>query len=99
MIQISSLSPVSHTHEIAHFSPRYACLRKGAAKAYTHVADQIVHCTAGRLWITLEGDATDYVLNSGERLVVPNQGKVLISGPGCYRISAGLDGMDLGAAS
>jgi hypothetical protein len=71
----------------------------GGIKAYYDLAGETIHCTAGRLWVTFQGDTDDYILLAGEHLVVPNQGKTLISGPGCYRISSSLDGMDLAVAS
>ncbi len=86
-------------HEIAHFAPQYSCLVRGGVKAYSELANETIHCTAGHLWVTFEGDTADYILVSGENIVVPNQGKLLVSGPGCYRISKGIDGMDLGLAS
>lgn len=49
--------------------------------------------------MTFEDDPEDYILLAGERVEVPNAGKLLISGPGCYRISRGIDGMDLAIAS
>jgi hypothetical protein len=72
---------------------------RGGVKGYSRLASETIHCTAGHLWVTFEGDTTDYLLSSGENLVIPNQGKLLISGPGCYRISQGIDGMDLAIAS
>jgi hypothetical protein len=45
-----------------------------------------ITCTAGRLWLTVENDPTDYVLGTGERLVVPSMGKVIVGGRGSYRI-------------
>ena len=86
-------------HELAPFAPLYACLAKGGIKAFAKLGSETIHCTAGHLWVTFEGDSTDYILGSGEQHEIPNQGKVLVSGPGCYRISKGIDGMDLAAAS
>jgi hypothetical protein len=85
--------------EFSVFTPYYSCLARGGVKAYSGLASETIHCTAGQLWVTFEGDTTDYLLLSGENIVVPNQGKLLISGPGCFRISTGIDGMDLAVAS
>jgi hypothetical protein len=91
--------PVFPMHEVSTFAPLYSCLVKGGVKAISELENESIHCTAGHLWVTFEGDSTDYILFSGENLVVPNQGKVLVSGPGCYRISKSIDGMDLAVAS
>lgn len=80
------------------FVPVYACMPKGGLKGYTGLKDQRIHCTAGTLWVTLQGDAVDHVLQAGEHLEIPDEGKVLVSGPGCYRISRDIDGLDLIAA-
>ena len=90
---------IPQRRESARFSPLYSCLAKGGVKAYAGLANETIHCTAGRLWVTFEGDTKDYILRAGEQLDVPNLGKLLVSGPGCYRISKSMDGMDLAAAS
>jgi hypothetical protein len=86
-------------HESAHFSPRYGCLAQGGLKAFARMKGEVVHCTSGHLWVTFEDDTEDHLIASGESLSVPNGGKMLVSGPGCFRISQGIDGMDLAAAS
>jgi Protein of unknown function (DUF2917) len=92
-------SAMLQRHNIANFAPRYACLVQGGVKAYFELENETIHCTEGHLWVTFEGDTTDYILWSGENLVVPNHGRMLVSGPGCYRISKSIDGMDLAVAS
>lgn len=81
-----------------HYSPHYACIPRGGLKAYTGLRFERITCTAGHLWITLAGDRKDHVLLPGNALEVPDNGKVVITGPGCYRISKGIDGLDLTAA-
>jgi hypothetical protein len=85
--------------DVTPFAPRYSCLVRGGIKAYSRLEGERIHCTAGHLWVTFERDRTDYLLFPGEHLGVPNQGKLLISGPGCFRISKDIDGMDLAIAS
>jgi len=87
-----------HT-EPEHYTPRYSCLPRGGVKALAKLSGETIHCLEGRLWVTFEDDPEDYILLAGERVEVPNAGKLLISGPGCYRISRGIDGMDLAIAS
>ena len=72
-------------------APRHLCLAQGAVQAYTGIEHETIHCISGRIWATIEGDSTDYVLMGGEYLEVPNAGKVLVSGPGCFQISRGID--------
>lgn len=99
---MSHLAANSHplgTQGRPHFVPRYSCLVPGGLKAYTELEGERIHCTMGRLWVTFEGDREDYLLAAGEYLEIPNQGKVLVSGPGCYRISKSVDGLDLAIAS
>ena len=38
-----------------------------------------IGCTEGILWITQKDDFTDYLLHSGERLVVDRKGLVIIT--------------------
>lgn len=83
----------------AHYSPRYGCLTQGGVKAFSGLEGEMIHCNAGNLWVTFEGDTKDYILHPGDHLPVPNQGRTLVSGPGCYRISKSLDGLDLIAAA
>jgi quercetin dioxygenase-like cupin family protein len=83
----------------ATYTPIYACLPRGRVKAYTGRGYERIFCTEGALWVTFENDPVDYVLRAGDHLAIPNGGKMLVSGQGCYRISVGLDGMDLADAS
>jgi hypothetical protein len=64
-----------------------AYLHPGSIKAFLELCGKTIQCTAGNLWVTIEGDMTDYVLRSGECLVVLSDGKVILSGPGHYFIS------------
>ncbi|HWQ09267.1 MAG TPA: DUF2917 domain-containing protein [Holophaga sp.] len=85
--------------ESSHFTPRYGCLSKDGVKAFTALGGERVHCNEGRLWVTFEGDNNDHILAPGQSLEIPNGGKTLISGPGCYRISHSIDGLDIVAAA
>jgi len=79
----------SGLHETAPYTSRFACLAKDSVEAYSRLAGETLHCTSGHLWVTLEDDAVDHILIAGESLAIPTTGKVVISGPGCYRISDG----------
>lgn len=85
--------------ESTHYSPRYGCLPLGGVKAFNDLAGERIHCNSGHLWVTFEDDIHDYLLAAGESVEVPNAGRTLVSGPGCFRISRGIDGLDLAVAS
>lgn len=88
-----------HPEAASRYVPRYACLPRGGIKTYTELGNEAIHCTSGRLWVTFEGDSKDHILEAGEHCLVPNHGRVIISGPGCLRISSSIDGLSLAAAS
>lgn len=77
--------------------PSFACLAAGTVQASSELAGETIHCTSGHLWVTVEGDGVDHILMAGESLSIPNTGKVVIGGPGCYQL--GQDPMDLRRAS
>lgn len=37
-------------------------------------------CTGGKLWVTVQGDPTDYILSENESLTLGSAGKFLLSG-------------------
>ena len=80
----------SRLHETAPDTPRSACVVQDAVQAFSRLAGETLTCTSGHLWVTLEDDGVDHVLVAGESLAIPNTGKVVLSGPGCYRISQDL---------
>ena len=71
--------------------PRHLCIARKAVQVYTGIEHETIHCASGQIWVTFADDPTDYVVQAGEYLEVPNAGKVLVSGPGCYQISRGID--------
>ncbi len=64
-----------------------ACLTRGAIAALTEHEGETLHCTSGHLWVTVEGEPVDHILVAGESLPIPNEGKIVVSGPGCFRLS------------
>jgi hypothetical protein len=78
--------------------PRHLCLARGALQAYTGIEHETIHCISGRIWVTFEGEPTDNILMAGEYMEVPNAGKVLVSGPGCFQISRGIDECEVEAS-
>jgi hypothetical protein len=50
--------------------------------------DLDIRCTSGHLWVTLEGDRNDFVLEPGDCLHVAGHRKVVIGGKGAYRVNA-----------
>lgn len=51
-----------------------------------------IECLAGRTWITVQGESSDFMLRPGNVFVVPNNGLVLIEsiGPGKLRLKPAL---------
>lgn len=78
--------------------PRHLCIPRSSLQVYTGIEHETIHCSSGQLWVTFADDPEDYVLLAGEFLEVPNAGKVLVSGPGCYQISRGIDGLEAKAS-
>ena len=65
---------------------RSGSLRKGHVEVFKGLGGTTLRCTAGSLWITLEGDTKDYVLSQNQTIAIPNLGKVIMSGSGSYQI-------------
>jgi len=53
---------------------------------FAHLAGQLIRCTSGHLWVTIERDPVDHVLAPNEWLLVTTPGKVIIGGRGTYAI-------------
>jgi len=53
---------------------------------FAHLMGQLIQCTSGHLWVTIENDQEDHVLFPGQRLFVPSAGKVIVGGKGGYAI-------------
>ena len=51
---------------------------------FAHLNGQVILCTSGHLWVTIENDREDHVLFPGQRLLVSTPGKVIIGGRGGY---------------
>jgi hypothetical protein len=65
---------------------RAGSLGKGRTEVLKGLGGATLRCTSGTLWVTLQGDAKDYVLTQNQTLAVPNLGKVLLSGCGSYQV-------------
>ena len=64
-----------------------ACLARGAVASLAEHEGETLHCTSGHLWVTVEGEGIDHILMAGESLPIPNEGKIVISGPGCFQFT------------
>jgi len=43
-----------------------------------------IRCLSGHLWVTVQGEGEDHILNPGQSLAIGNPGKVIIGGKGVY---------------
>ena len=55
-------------------------LAEGRKIAFSGARDVRLECTEGRLWLTVEGQADDFLLGKGERLRILSDGLTLIQG-------------------
>ena len=53
---------------------------------FAHLEGQRIRCSAGSLWVTVEDDRVDHVLEPGQEFLVSAPGKVVISGRGGFEI-------------
>jgi hypothetical protein len=53
---------------------------------FAHLEGQRIRCGAGSLWVTVENDREDHVVDSGQEFLVATPGKVIISGRGGFEI-------------
>ncbi len=87
---MTTRTPTFTSHEIRNLGVEAS---QAGTVDYDHVAsylnhkDRVISCTSGILWITVENDRIDFVLNPGDRLYLAGRGKVVISGNGGYRIT------------
>jgi len=65
---------------------RTGTVAKGRTEVLKGLGGRQVRCTSGSIWLTIEGDAKDYILTPNQSVAIPNLGKVLLSGRGSYQI-------------
>jgi hypothetical protein len=64
----------------AHAEPLLAEeLLPGQVEAIDHGKGKHIVCTSGRLWVTLEHDSSDHILESNDVLDIDENGRVVIS--------------------
>jgi hypothetical protein len=71
-----------NTKKSAHIA---GALANGDVTTLKSVGGRSLRCTSGSLWVTIEGDAKDYLLTPNQAVAIPNLGKVVVSGSGSYR--------------
>jgi hypothetical protein len=54
-------------------------LRQGQIASMMHSKGKHLYCTSGRLWVTLEHDPEDVILEPNECLDIDENGRVVIS--------------------
>lgn len=53
-------------------------LQPGQVVAIDHSKGRKIACTAGKLWVTLEHDESDYILEAQQSLDIDENGRVVI---------------------
>ena len=61
-------------------------VRHDRLAVFAHLQGHLIRCDAGHLWVTLENDGLDHVLDPNQYLFVATPGKVIIGGNGRYTI-------------
>lgn len=54
-------------------------LLPGEVETIEHGKGRHLYCTAGRLWVTLEHDSGDHILEANQSLDIDENGRVVIS--------------------
>jgi len=60
-------------------SPMVEELLPGQVATMRHGKGRHLYCTAGRLWVTLEHEANDHILEANQVLDIGENGRVVIS--------------------
>ena len=58
-------------------------LLPGQVETIDHGKGRHLYCTSGRLWVTLEHDAGDHILEPNQCLDIDENGRVVISALDC----------------
>ena len=68
-------------HLVSHSSDvEIRLAAKDLFKMEGDVRGTLITSTCGSLWVTQEGDAQDYLLEEGEKMVISRKGMVLVEG-------------------
>ena len=64
-------------------------LLTGQVVSIDHSKGHKLACTAGRLWVTLEHDGSDYILDASQSLEIDENGRIVISalGDGAFKVA------------
>lgn len=69
--------------------PNFGSVKFDKVATFADLKGQVIRCTSGHLWVTLENDVMDHVLRADQAYTVPATGKVIIGGKGCYTLEPG----------
>ena len=62
-------------------APRVRRMAAGRALSWrTPAGGEVLQITAGRAWVTVEGDPSDYILETGESMQLPSRRLVVVEG-------------------
>jgi hypothetical protein len=64
---------------------RAGAVAGGSVDTFKDMGGRTLRCTSGDLWVTLEGDAKDYLLGTNESVTIPTLGRVCVTGTGSWR--------------
>jgi Protein of unknown function (DUF2917) len=65
---------------------RFGTVNFERVASFPDLVGESVRCTSGYLWITVENDGNDHVIEPGQAFLVPTPGKVIVGGKGGYAI-------------
>lgn len=78
MMRSIKLSSVMLVHPVLGSAGKNE-LEPGQVASINHSKGKHLFCTSGKLWVTLEHDAGDYILEADEELDIDENGRVVIS--------------------
>ena len=73
-------------HEVKNDTPTLGTVKGDNFATFSDLEGMAIHCTAGKLWVTLENDVMDHVIRVDQSVTIPTMGKVIVGGKGCYSV-------------
>jgi hypothetical protein len=73
-------------HQAQNATPKLGTVKGDHIASFTDLEGEVIRCTSGSLWVTLENDVMDHILRAEQSFPIPTAGKVIIGGKGSYRL-------------